>query len=71
MDVFQGWYNDRTEGTYDYRFLSAFFLVLRIAPGGKIIAIFLLDNKEKCMLIQVLFVGPEFNWIAVFRIKAV
>ena len=60
MDVFQGWYKDGTEGTVDYRFLSAFFLILRIAHGGKIIAISLIDNKtmkKKCMLIQVLFVG--------------
>ena len=57
MDVFQGWYKDGTEGTYDYRFLSAFFLVLRIAHGGKTFAISLVDNKEKRMLIQVLFIG--------------
>ena len=57
MDVFQGWYKDGTEGNYDYRFLSAFFLILRIAHGAKIIAISVIDNKEKCMLIQVLFVG--------------
>ena len=48
---------DGTEGTYDYRFLLAFFLVLQMAHGGKIIAISLLDDKEKCMLIQILFVG--------------
>ena len=57
MDVFQGWYKDGTEGTYDYRFLSAFFLVLRIAHGGKTFVISLVDNKEKRILIQVLFVG--------------
>ena len=30
MDVFQGWYKDGTEGTYDYRFLSALYMILRI-----------------------------------------
>ena len=31
MDVFQGWYKDGTEGTYDYRPLSAIYMILRIA----------------------------------------
>ena len=31
MDVFQGWYKDGTEGTYDYRPLSAFYMIQRIA----------------------------------------
>ena len=56
-DIFQGWYKDGTEGTSDYRFLSAFFLVLRIAQGGKIVTISLLDSKKKCMVVQVVFVG--------------
>ena len=30
MDVFQGWYKDGTEGTYDYRSLSALYMILRI-----------------------------------------
>ena len=33
MDVFQGWYKDGTEGTYDYRPLSAIYMILRIALG--------------------------------------
>ena len=57
MDVFQGWYKDGTEGTQDYRFLSAFFLVLRIAHGGKIVVITLLDDKKERMLAQVILVG--------------
>ena len=31
MDSFQGWYKDGTEGTQDYRSLSAVFMLLRIA----------------------------------------
>ena len=31
MDAFQGWYKDGTEGTRDYRPLSALFMLLRIA----------------------------------------
>ena len=30
MDTFQGWYKDGTEGTYDYRPLSALYMLLRI-----------------------------------------
>ena len=30
MDVFQGWYKDGTEGTYDFRSLSALYMILRI-----------------------------------------
>ena len=30
MDVFQGWYKDGTEGTCDYRSLSALYMVLRM-----------------------------------------
>ena len=31
MDVFQGWYKDGTEGTFDYRYLSALYMILRTA----------------------------------------
>ena len=57
MDTFQGWFKDGTEGTRNYRFFSALFLVLRIADGGKIVTIALLDNKKGHMLIQGLLVG--------------
>jgi hypothetical protein len=30
MDVFQGWYKDGTEGTYDYRPLSAMYMILKM-----------------------------------------
>ena len=56
-DVFQGWFKDGTEGTVDYRFLSAFFLILRIAHGGKIVVITLLVNKKERVLMQAIFVG--------------
>ena len=57
MDVFQGWYKDGTEGTYDYRSFSAFFLVLRIAHGGKMIAIALLDNRKEQIFMEAILVG--------------
>ena len=31
MDIFQGWYKDGTEGTRDYRPLSALYLLYRVA----------------------------------------
>ena len=30
MDIFQGWYKDGTEGTYDYRPFSALYMIMRI-----------------------------------------
>ena len=36
-DVFQGWYKDGTEGTPDYRALSALYMLLRIGFGGMFI----------------------------------
>ena len=30
MDIFQGWYKDGTEGTYDYRPLSPLYMLLRL-----------------------------------------
>ena len=45
MDAFQGWYKDGTEGTQDYRSLSAVFMLLRIAIVGQffIVQLFLQD----------------------------
>ena len=54
MDVFQGWFKDGTEGTVDYKFLSAFFLILQIAHGGKSIVITLLVDKKERMLIRTI-----------------
>jgi hypothetical protein len=39
MDIFQGWYKDGTEGTRDYRSVSALYLLLRILSGGIFIAV--------------------------------
>ena len=35
MDTFQGWYKDGTEGTYDYRSLSALYMLLRVGLVGE------------------------------------
>ena len=39
MDIFQGWYKDGTEGTYDYRPLSALYMLLRVTLVGEYLMI--------------------------------
>ena len=39
MDTFQGWYKDGTEGTYDYRPLSALYMILRVALVGEYLTV--------------------------------
>ena len=39
MDTFQGWYKDGTEGTYDYRPLSALYMILRVSFVGEYLII--------------------------------
>ena len=39
MDAFQGWYKDGTEGTRDYRQLSALYMLLRIGIVGEYLTV--------------------------------
>ena len=48
MDIFQGWYKDGTEGTYDYRSLSALYMLLRVAFS--------------CIFVVVLLNGIRSDW---------
>ena len=41
MDIFQGWYKDGTEGTYDYRSLSSLYMLLRITFAASYVSILL------------------------------
>ena len=43
MDTFQGWYKDGTEGTYDYRPLSALYMLLRVALVGEFLIVIALS----------------------------
>ena len=43
MDVFQGWYKDGTDGTFDYRWMSAFYMLIRIGIGCALIIIIFTD----------------------------
>lgn len=46
MDIFQGWYKDGTEGTRDYRSVSALYLLLRVLIGGVFVVAFVLDGNN-------------------------
>ena len=46
MDTFQGWYKDGTEGTYDYRPLSALYMLLRVALVGEYLTIIALSPRS-------------------------
>ena len=45
MDIFQGWYKNGTEGTRDYRSVSALYLLLRILSGGMFVAVIINGNN--------------------------
>ena len=45
MDTFQGWYKDGTEGTYDYRSLSALYMLLRMALVGEFLTLIVLSPR--------------------------
>ena len=62
-DVFQGWYKDGTEGTPNYRALSARYMLLRIAFGGMFILMIVYrhDNiTEMCAFGLLQFLGVFF-----------
>lgn len=54
MDVFQGWYKDGTEGTFDYRPLSALYMLLRIGLVGEFLTVIHISLQS----------GGEIKWIA-------
>ena len=45
MDVFQGWYKDGTTGTYDYRSLSALYMVLRVCFASEFILVMMFQYR--------------------------
>ena len=47
MDVFQGWYKDGTNGTYDFRALSALYMVLRISFAGEFILVLMFQYRTR------------------------
>ena len=57
MDIFQGWYKDGTEGTRDYRPLSALYMLLRIALSCEFVVQMLSDNYNYRVPNQWLTIG--------------
>ena len=47
MDTFQGWYKDGTEGTYDYRSLSALYMILRIGLLGECLTVIAVSPQTR------------------------
>ena len=50
MDIFQGWYKDGTDGTRDYRYFSALYLLLRIGLGCEFVVMIVRDYKDDRLL---------------------
>ena len=46
MDTFQGWYKDGTEGTHDYRPLSALYMLLRVGLVGEFLTVVVLSPQS-------------------------
>ena len=47
MDVFQGWYKDGTNGTRDYRALSALYMILRIGFASEFILVLMFQYQTR------------------------
>ena len=52
MDVFQGWYKDGTDGTYDYRAFSALYMVFRCCFASEFILVMLFQYDTSVNSIQ-------------------
>ena len=60
MDIFQGWYKDRTRDTRDLRSLSALCLLLRIGFGCEFIIIVLKEYKDSAKVWEWAALGIFF-----------
>ena len=73
MDIFQGWYKDGTEGTRDYRSVSALYLLMRILCGGIFVGIIINGNKYGSITnwqiigISHVFLGTFFLMLQPYR----
>ena len=73
MDIFQGWYKDGTEGTQDYRSMSALYLLLRILIAGNFVAILINSNNDKSISnwqiigISHIFLGTFFLMLQPYK----
>ena len=75
MDTFQGWYKNGTEGTYDYRPLSALYMILRVVIATCYIALVaILDLVQHSTLECVIGVwhvllGTMFLVVSPYKVK--
>ena len=60
MDVFQGWYKDGTQGTRDYRSLSALYMLIRIGFVSMVFTLHLMDIKDDGLME---WIGPGITHI--------
>lgn len=47
VDVFQGWYRDGTNGTSDYRALSALYMLLRLGFASEFVLVFMFQYRTQ------------------------
>ena len=60
MDVFQGWYKDGTQGTRDYRSLSALYMLIRVGFVFMVLALHITDIKTDDLME---WIGPGITHI--------
>lgn len=60
MDVFQGWYKDGTQGTRDFRSLSALYMLIRVGFVFMILALHIIDIKTDELME---WIGPGITHI--------
>ena len=69
MDVFQGWYKDGTEGTYDYRPLSALYMILRIVLFFAFRGLLMFRNYDIFLFKVVVGLLYALLWVMFFMLK--
>ena len=70
MDVFQGWYKDGTNGTYDYRSLSALYMVLRVCFASEFILVFMFQYKTRYDALSWYIPGLVHSGLGCFYLAA-
>ena len=61
MDVFQGWFKDGTQGTRDYRSLSALYMLIRVGFVFMVLALHITDIKTDDLME---WIGPGITQIS-------
>ena len=60
MDVFQGWFKDGTQGTRDYRSLSALYMLIRVGFVFMVLGLHIMDIKDDDLME---WIGPGITHI--------